>query len=112
MLDGAGGLVRLGGQTFAWALAGQTLVAVAQPIVLERGQQGRGPLPARGGTHERDRGGPARPSSGCFSRCCSGRRSAAPGTSNALLVVQAVDRAASGAALLLALRSRGHEGRR
>ncbi len=29
-----GGLVRLGGQTFAWALAGQTLVAVAQPVVL------------------------------------------------------------------------------
>ncbi|HYB22467.1 MAG TPA: MFS transporter, partial [Solirubrobacteraceae bacterium] len=29
-----GGLVRLGGDTFAWALAGQTLVAVAQPVVL------------------------------------------------------------------------------
>jgi predicted MFS family arabinose efflux permease len=29
-----GGLVRLGGETFAWALAGQVLVAVAQPIVL------------------------------------------------------------------------------
>jgi predicted MFS family arabinose efflux permease len=29
-----GGLVRLGGETFAWALAGQTLVAVAQPVVL------------------------------------------------------------------------------
>ncbi len=30
----AGGLVRLGGSTFAWALAGQFIVAVAQPIVL------------------------------------------------------------------------------
>jgi predicted MFS family arabinose efflux permease len=29
-----GGLVRLGGETFAWAMAGQVLVAVAQPIVL------------------------------------------------------------------------------
>jgi predicted MFS family arabinose efflux permease len=29
-----GGVVRLGGQTFAWALAGQAVVAVAQPIVL------------------------------------------------------------------------------
>ena len=29
-----GGLVRLGGQTFAWAMAGQTLVAVSQPVVL------------------------------------------------------------------------------
>jgi predicted MFS family arabinose efflux permease len=33
-LVAAGGLVRLGGNTFAWALAGQALVAVAQPLVL------------------------------------------------------------------------------
>lgn len=30
----AGGLLRLGGQSFAWALAGQALVAVAQPVVM------------------------------------------------------------------------------
>ena len=29
-----GGLVRLGGESFAWAMAGQVIVAVAQPIVL------------------------------------------------------------------------------
>ncbi len=29
-----GGLVRLGGETFAWAMAGQVIVAVAQPVVL------------------------------------------------------------------------------
>jgi predicted MFS family arabinose efflux permease len=29
-----GGLVRLGSETFAWAMAGQVMVAVAQPIVL------------------------------------------------------------------------------
>ncbi len=29
-----GGLVRLGGETFAWAMAGQIMVAVAQPVVL------------------------------------------------------------------------------
>ena len=29
-----GGLMRLGGETFAWAMAGQVLVAVAQPVVL------------------------------------------------------------------------------
>ncbi|HTW40840.1 MAG TPA: MFS transporter [Solirubrobacteraceae bacterium] len=29
-----GGLVRLGGDTFAWAMAGQALVAIAQPVVL------------------------------------------------------------------------------
>jgi predicted MFS family arabinose efflux permease len=33
-LMAAGGLLRLGGQTFAWALAGQLAVAVAQPLVL------------------------------------------------------------------------------
>lgn len=30
----AGGLLRLGGETFAWALAGQALVAIAQPVVM------------------------------------------------------------------------------
>lgn len=34
VLVAAGGLVRLGGLTFAWALAGQTLVALAQPVVM------------------------------------------------------------------------------
>ena len=29
-----GGLIRLGGDTFAWAMAGQVAVAVAQPVVL------------------------------------------------------------------------------
>jgi predicted MFS family arabinose efflux permease len=34
LLVAAGGLVRLGGETFGWALAGQILVALAQPVVL------------------------------------------------------------------------------
>jgi predicted MFS family arabinose efflux permease len=33
-LMAAGGLVRLGGQAFAWAMAGQLMIAVAQPVVL------------------------------------------------------------------------------
>lgn len=33
-LVAAGGLLRLGGQTFAWAMAGQILVAVGQPVVV------------------------------------------------------------------------------
>jgi predicted MFS family arabinose efflux permease len=33
-LMAAGGLVRLGGQAFAWAMAGQLMIAVAQPFVL------------------------------------------------------------------------------
>jgi predicted MFS family arabinose efflux permease len=34
VLVALGGLVRLGGETFAWAMAGQVMVAVAQPVVL------------------------------------------------------------------------------
>lgn len=33
-LTALGGLLRLGGDTFAWALCGQVLIAVAQPLVL------------------------------------------------------------------------------
>jgi len=33
-LTAAGGVIRLGGPTFAWAMSGQVVVAVAQPIVL------------------------------------------------------------------------------
>lgn len=33
-LVGVGGLLRLGGETFAWAMAGQVVVAVAQPVVM------------------------------------------------------------------------------
>ena len=33
-LTAAGALVRLGGPTFAWAMAGQLLIALAQPLVL------------------------------------------------------------------------------
>jgi predicted MFS family arabinose efflux permease len=34
LLVALGGLIRLGGDTFAWAMAGQVAVAVAQPLVL------------------------------------------------------------------------------
>jgi predicted MFS family arabinose efflux permease len=34
ILTAAGGLLRLGGPTFGWTLAGQLLIAVAQPLVL------------------------------------------------------------------------------
>jgi predicted MFS family arabinose efflux permease len=34
LLVAAGGLIRLGGLTFAWAMAGQVAVALAQPVVL------------------------------------------------------------------------------
>lgn len=34
LLTAVGGVLRLGGETFSWALAGQILVAVGQPLVL------------------------------------------------------------------------------
>ena len=34
VLTAVGGVVRLGGDTFAWALAGQLLIAIAQPLIL------------------------------------------------------------------------------
>ena len=34
VLTAIGGVVRLGGDTFAWALAGQVLIAIAQPLIL------------------------------------------------------------------------------
>ncbi|HET9094571.1 MAG TPA: MFS transporter [Solirubrobacteraceae bacterium] len=33
-LTALGGVLRLGGDTFAWALAGQALIAIAQPLIL------------------------------------------------------------------------------
>jgi predicted MFS family arabinose efflux permease len=45
-----GGVVRLGGDTFAWAMAGQVAVAVAQPVVLSAVSKLAGeylPVPAR-----------------------------------------------------------------
>ena len=47
-LVGAGGLIRLGGDTFAWAMAGQVAVAIAQPFVLSAVSKLAGEyLPAR-----------------------------------------------------------------
>jgi predicted MFS family arabinose efflux permease len=51
-LAAAGGLVRLGGHSFAWAMAGQAIVAVAQPVVLSAVSKLAGeylPLPQRAG---------------------------------------------------------------
>ncbi len=70
-----GGVVRLGGETFAWAMAGQVLVAIAQPVVLSGVSKLAGEyLPAEQratGSRSARRGA----SSGCCSRCCWARRS-------------------------------------
>ena len=104
----AGGLVRLGGQTFAWALAGQTLVAVAQPIVLSAVNKVAGHyLPEE----ERTNGiaaGAGAAFVGMLLALLLGPTIGAHGHIERLLVLQALIAAASGVALLLALRSRGH----
>jgi predicted MFS family arabinose efflux permease len=46
-LTALGGIVRLGGDSFGWALAGQLMVAVAQPLVLNAITGVVGGLPAR-----------------------------------------------------------------
>ncbi len=53
-LVAAGGLLRLGGDTFAWAMAGQVTVAVAQPVVLSAVSKLAGeylPVDQEGGRH-------------------------------------------------------------
>jgi len=47
LLTALGGVVRLGGDGFGWALAGQLMVAVAQPLVLNAITGVVGVLPAR-----------------------------------------------------------------
>jgi predicted MFS family arabinose efflux permease len=47
VLTALGGVVRLGGDSFGWALAGQLLVAVAQPLVLNAITGVVGVLPVR-----------------------------------------------------------------
>jgi len=107
-LTAAGGLVRLGGDTFAWALAGQTLVAVAQPVVLSAvNKVAAHYLPAE----ERANGIAAGAGAGFVGMLLAlvlGPTIGAHGHIERLLVVQAVLAAASGAALVLALRARGH----
>jgi predicted MFS family arabinose efflux permease len=111
VLTAAGGLVRLGGDTFAWALAGQTLVAVAQPVVLSAVNKVAGHyLPAA----ERANGiaaGAGAAFAGMLLALLLGPTIGGHGHIERLLVVQAAIAAASGVALLLALRARGHEDR-
>jgi predicted MFS family arabinose efflux permease len=109
VLTAAGGLVRLGGDTFGWALAGQTLVAVAQPIVLSAvNKVAVHYLPAE----ERANGIAAGAGAGFVGMLLAlvlAPTIGAHGHIERLLVVQAVLAGASGVALVLALRARGHK---
>ena len=106
-LVAAGGLVRLGGQTFAWALAGQTLVAVAQPVVLSAVSKLAGEyLPA----HERANGiaiGSAGSFAGMVLALILGPTVGGGGHIERLLVVEAVLATIPAVMLLVALRKAG-----
>jgi predicted MFS family arabinose efflux permease len=103
-----GGLLRLGGETFAWAMAGQVLVAVAQPIVLSAVSKLAGEyLPA-----EQRADGIAVGSAGSFVgmllALLLGPTLGAHGQLERLLVVEAVLAVIPAVALAIVLRRPGH----
>jgi predicted MFS family arabinose efflux permease len=109
-LMAAGGLLRLGGQTFAWAMAGQLAVAVAQPIVLSAiGKVSADYLPV-----EHRAAGIAVASAGGFAgmllALILGPTLGAHGQIERLLVVQAVLGVLAAVALALTLRRPSYEG--
>jgi predicted MFS family arabinose efflux permease len=103
-----GGLVRLGGDTFAWAMAGQLAVAVAQPVVLSAVSKVAGEyLPV----HQRPAGisvGSAGSFLGILLALLLGPIVGGHGHLQRLLVVDVVLAAIPALALALALRRPGH----
>jgi predicted MFS family arabinose efflux permease len=109
-LMAAGGVLRLGGPTFAWAMAGQLAVAVAQPIVLSAmGKVSADYLPLN-----QRAAGIAVVSAGSFAGMLMalilGPTLGAHGQIERLLVVQAVLGVIAAVALALTLRRPGYAG--
>jgi predicted MFS family arabinose efflux permease len=104
-----GGLVRLGGGSFAWAMAGQVIVAVAQPIVLSAVSKLAGEyLPP----HQRASGisiGSAGSFVGMLLALLLGPTLGAHGQLHRLLVLDAVLAVLAALALAFALRRPGQE---
>src|SRR5271168_1228323 len=104
-----GGLVRLGGETFAWAMAGQVLVALAQPVVLSAVSKLAGEyLPA----DQRASGisvGSAGNFVGMLLALLLGPTLGAHGQLERLLVLEAALAVIPAAALAIVLRRPGHE---
>jgi len=107
-LVAAGGLLRLGGETYGWALAGQTLVAIAQPVVLSAVSKLAGQyLPGE----QRASGiavGSAAGFVGMLLALLLGPTVGGHGHLERLLVLQAAIAVATGAALALAMLAPGH----
>jgi predicted MFS family arabinose efflux permease len=103
-----GGLVRLGGETFAWAMAGQAMVAVAQPVVLSAVSKLAGEyLPA----DQRATGisvGSAGSFVGMLVALLLGPTFGAHGQLERLLVLEAALAALAALALAIVLRAPGH----
>jgi predicted MFS family arabinose efflux permease len=110
VLMALGGLIRLGGDTFAWAMAGQLAVAVAQPVVLSAVSKLAGEyLPLA----QRPAGiavGSAGSFLGILLALLLGPTLGGHGHLQRLLVVEAILAAAPALALAWALRRRGHAG--
>ncbi len=108
-LMAAGGVLRLGGDTFAWAMAGQVTVAVAQPVILSAVSKLAGDyLPAA----ERPAGiavGSAGSFVGMLLALILGPTLGGHGQIERLLVVEAALGVAAALGLALALRARGRE---
>jgi predicted MFS family arabinose efflux permease len=108
-LVAAGGLVRLGGETFAWALAGQTLVALAQPVAISAVSKLAGHyLPPE----QRAAGITVGSSAGFVGMLLAlllGPTVGAHGHLERLLVVEAAIGLATGAALAFAMLKAGHD---
>src|SRR5580704_12988954 len=104
-----GGLLRLGGDTFAWAMAGQVLVAVAQPVVLSAVSKLAGEyLPVE----QRAAGisvGSAGSFVGMLIALLLGPTLGGHGHLERLLIVEAVLAVAPAVALAVVLRRPGHE---
>jgi predicted MFS family arabinose efflux permease len=105
-----GGVIRLGGDTFAWAMAGQVIVAVAQPVVLSAVSKIAGEyLPAE----QRAAGisvGSAGSFVGILLALLLGPTVGGHGHLERLLVLDAVLGVIPALALAFALRRRGQEG--
>jgi predicted MFS family arabinose efflux permease len=110
-LVAAAGVLRLGGQTFAWAMAGQAIVAVAQPVVLSAVSKLAGEyLPV----HARANGiavGSAGSFAGMLIALLLGPTLGAHGHVHRLLEVEAVLAILPAGALAFALRKAGQETR-
>jgi predicted MFS family arabinose efflux permease len=106
-LVAAGGVVRLGGDTFAWAMAGQTLVAIAQPVVQSGVSKLAGEYLPEGDRANGIAVGSAGGFAGMLIALVLGPTLGGHGHIQRLLVVEAMLAVVPGLALALALRRRG-----